>query len=81
MAFDISNPIGTGTYAELVVLFKACAARIAVHGQSYQIGKRMYTSADLEEVVDAITRFEALADAEETPSGIAVNYPTRRRAL
>ena len=47
MAFNLANPIGTGTDADLLVLTRAAIAQITVHGQSYAMGDRSLTRADL----------------------------------
>lgn len=81
MAFDISNPIGEGTDAEMLVAFRQCMIAIAYHGQSYQIGKRMFTRADLAEVRETIDWLEGKVSAAAATSGSATNYATRGRAL
>jgi len=78
MAFNLENPIGTGTDAELLVLFRACLARISVAGQSYQMrGGRMYTSANITEVRKTIEWLEAKT---QVASGVSqTNYARRMR--
>lgn len=80
MAFNLDNPIGTGTDAELLVLFRACLARISVAGQSYQLNGRIYTAANLTEVKNMIDWLESKISTAST-GGFAVNYATRGRAL
>lgn len=78
MAFDISNPIGTGTDTELLNFTRAAIAQITLHGQMYQTETgRMLTRANLgklREQVDWLEKRIAAADGSS-----AVNYPTRCR--
>lgn len=77
MAHNLENVVGEPTAAETLVLFKACRARIAVAGQSYQIGSRIYTAADLDKVNKTIRELQAEVNAE---SGVSqVNYARRMR--
>lgn len=79
MAFNLENPIGEGTYAELLVLYKACLARIAVAGQSYQMrGGRIFTSANLTEVRNMVDWLEAKVQGESNTAS-QVNYARRMR--
>lgn len=80
MAFNLENLIGTGTDAELLVLFRACLARISVAGQSYQMkGGRMYTAANITEVRKTIEWLEAKVN---TAAGTSqTNYARRMRPL
>lgn len=80
MAFNLSNPIGTGTDSELLDLYRACLAKIAVSGQEYQIGDRTFTAADIAEVRTTISWLESRISAADV-GGFAVNYATRGRAL
>lgn len=75
MAFNLENPIGTGTNAELLELYRACLARISVN-QSYTIGNRTFTMADLPEVRKTIDWLEPKVNVEAS-RGPAVNYAKR----
>lgn len=79
--FDISNPIGTGTDAELLEFTRAAIAQITLHGQAYtQRGKEL-TRADLEALHKQVEWLEGRINAAANTSGSAVNYAERRRAL
>lgn len=68
MTFNLSNPIGTGTDAELLELTRAAIAQITVHGQSYQMGERQLTRADLPTLHEQVKWLEArLAAASRRP--------------
>ena len=77
MAFDISNPIGTGTDAELLEFTRAAIAQITLHGQMYQDGKQALTRADLKALREQADWLEKRIAAADGTS--AVNYPTRCR--
>lgn len=79
MAFDISNPIGTGTDAELLEFTRAAIAQITLHGQMYQTQTgRSLTRADLKALREQADWLEKKIAAASTSS--AFNYPTRCRA-
>lgn len=78
MAFDIDNPVGTGTDAELLEFTRAAIATITLHGQSYTIRGRTYTRADLKELREQLTWLESRISAT---SGPAINYARRQRPL
>jgi len=65
MAFNISNPIGTGTDAELLEFTRAAIAKITLEGQAYTIDGRSLTRADLgvlrEQMVFLESRINAAA--------------------
>ena len=48
MAFQIANPIGTGTDQELLDYTRAAIAQITMHGQAYGTDGRTLTRADLD---------------------------------
>ena len=79
MAFDISNPIGTGTDQELLDFTRAAIAEVTLHGQSRSQSGRMVTMADLPQLWDQVKLLEARIDAETT--GSAKNFVTKRRPL
>jgi hypothetical protein len=63
MAFDIANPIGTGTDQEIVDFTRAAIAKITLHGQAYAIDGRSLTRADLEDLLEQLRYFEARVSA------------------
>lgn len=63
MAFNLSNPIGTGTDAELLEFTRAAIAQITLHGQSYTISGRQLTRADLPTLHEQLKMFEARVNA------------------
>lgn len=56
----------TYTPAEMVALWTECSARISVSGQSYRIGNREFTAADLQYVNQQIVFWEARAEAADS---------------
>jgi len=68
MAFNLANPIGTGTDAELLVLTRAAIAQITVHGQSYAMGDRSLTRADLPALWEQVRMLEARIGAATSRS-------------
>jgi hypothetical protein len=79
MAFDLANPIGTGTDQELLEFTRAAIAQITLHGQSYTIGNRTFTRADLPELREQVEWLEARIARSSGDN--RQNYVTRRRAL
>lgn len=63
MAFDITNPIGTGTDQELLDFTRAAIAQITLHGQAYEIDGRELTRADLRDLRDQMQYFESRVNA------------------
>jgi len=59
MAFNLSNPIGTGTDSELLEFTRAAIAQITLHGQAYTIEGRQLTRADLADLREQLTFFES----------------------
>jgi hypothetical protein len=47
MAFNIENPVGTGTDDELLAFTRAAIARITLHGTAYTVDGMSLTRADL----------------------------------
>lgn len=63
MAFNLSNPIGTGTDQELLEFTRAAIAQITLHGQAYTIDGRELTRADLKTLHDQERYYEARVNA------------------
>lgn len=57
----------TYTNAELLALYRECAARISVSGQEYELNGRRYTAADAQEVRQTIDWLQTKVDAESGP--------------
>jgi hypothetical protein len=78
MAFDIENPVGTGTDAELLEFTRAAIAEVTLHGFMRQGRGKMLTKSDLSVLQKQVEWLESrIASAEG--GGNAVNYPLRRR--
>ena len=63
MAFNLSNPIGTGTDSELLEFTRAAIAQITLHGQMYTTSGRTLTRADLSTLHEQLRMFEARVNA------------------
>lgn len=63
MAFDLANPIGTGTDQEILDFTRAAIAQITLHGQAYTISGREMTRADLPTLHKQMEIFEARVNA------------------
>lgn len=63
MAFNLSNPIGTGTDSELLEFTRAAIAQITLHGQMYTTSGRALTRADLPTLHEQLRMFEARVNA------------------
>lgn len=59
MAFNLSNPIGTGTDSELLEFTRAAIAQITLHGQAYTNEGRQLTRADLASLREQLVFFES----------------------
>jgi hypothetical protein len=59
MAFNLSNPIGTGTDSELLEFTRAAIAQITLHGQAYTFDGRQLTRADLSDLREQLVFFES----------------------
>lgn len=81
MAFDIANPIGTGTDQELLDFTRAAIAQVTLHGQSYSHDGRQLTRADLEDLRKQLEYFEARVNAESGTSRSKVNVGRMVRPL
>ena len=80
MAFDLANPIGTGTDSELLEFTRAAIAEITLHGVSRQIRGRILTMEHLSSLRDQVKWLEARISAD-AGSGEKTNYATRQRPL
>ena len=80
MAFNLANPIGTGTDAELLEFTRAAIARITMHGSMRSEDGRMLTEANLPELRKQVDWLEQRIAAAETTPGRKINYVSRRRA-
>lgn len=63
MAFDLANPIGTGTDQEILDFTRAAIAQITLHGQAYSIEGRQLTRADLPTLHQQMAMFEGRINA------------------
>lgn len=77
MAFDIDNPIGTGTDQELLEFTRAAIAQITLHGQAYTHDGRELTRADLRSLREQVTWLEGRINA--AAGGSANNIARFRR--
>lgn len=80
MAFDIDNPIGTGTDQELLEFTRAAIAEITLHGFSRTIRGRILTKENLASLRAQVDWLEARIAAADS-SGSSVNYAQRCRPL
>lgn len=79
MAFDIANPIGTGTDDELLAFTRAAIAQVTMHGQAYAIDGRQLTRADLSDLRKQAEYFEARINAAAGTSRSKENLARFRR--
>jgi len=79
MAFDITNPIGTGTDQEIVDFTRAAIAQITLHGQAYSIDGRQLTRADLPTLHEQLKIFEARVNAASGTSRNKSNLACLKR--
>lgn len=77
MAFDIANPIGTGTDAELLEFTRAAIAQITLHGQAYTVRGKTLTRADLPELREQLQWLESRINADAGES--KTNFARRQR--
>lgn len=84
MAFDIDNPIGTGTDQELLEFTRAAIAQVTLHGQAYSSGfGKTFTRADLPDLMAQAKWLESKISGA-TPaasSGGKANYASLGRVL
>lgn len=64
MAFNVANPVGTGTDQELLDFTRAAIAQITLHGQAYTIDGRELTRADLKSLREQLDYFEKRVSAD-----------------
>lgn len=81
MAFDVENPIGSGTDAELLVLVRAAIVSVTMHGQEYVIRGRTFRRADLAELRALEASLQSRVSASSASSGSRDNFATRQRAV
>lgn len=79
MAFDIANPIGTGTDAEIVTFTRAAIVQITMHGQAYSIDGRQLTRADLPSLHKQLQFFESRVNASNSTTGNKSNLARFQR--
>lgn len=77
MAFDIANPIGTGTDQELLDFTRAAIAKITLHGQAYTANGQELTRADLRSLREQVTWLESRINS--AASGLASNIARLQR--
>jgi len=63
MAFNLANPIGTGSDQELLDFTRAAIAQITLQGQAYTIDGRELTRADLPTLHEQLKMFESRVNA------------------
>ncbi len=81
MAYQISNPIGTGTPQEELEFARAARVRILAHGQRRMSARdRELWEAELKQVNDTIAILQAEVAASSSPAQ-RTNYATRGRAV
>lgn len=81
MAFNLSNPIGTGTDQELLDFVRAAIAQILLHGQAYSIDGRQYTRADLATLEKLEQKYEARVNAAAGASRSKENLARFKRPV
>lgn len=79
MAFNIANPIGTGTDAELLEFTRAAIAQITLHGQHYTAEGVELTRADLKSLWDQVKTLESRINA--AAGGSSCNVARLRRPM
>ncbi len=79
MAFDIENPVGTGTDAELLEFTRAAIAEVTLHGfMRTARGNRIITKERLPALWDQVRILEArIAAAGSSTAGSKNNYARR----
>lgn len=79
MAFNLANPIGTGTDQELVDFTRAAIAQITMTGQAYSIDGRQLTRADLSDLRKQLEYFESRVNSAAGQSRNKENLARFRR--
>lgn len=80
MAFDLSNPVGTGTDAELLEFTRAAIAEITLHGFMRTTRGNTLTKENLKSLREQVEWLEQRIAAASRTSP-AVNYVKRERAI
>lgn len=81
MAFDLANPIGTGTDQELLDFTRAAIAQITLHGAAYTQRGKMLTRASLKDLREQADWLESKVNAAASTAGSRTNYAERHRPL
>ena len=81
MAFNIDNPVGTGTDAELLEFTRATIARVTLHGTAYTTAGVSVTRADLPALWEQVRILEARINAANSTGDSKTNYARMKRAL
>lgn len=79
MAFEIANPVGSGTDQELLDFTRAAIAQVTLHGQMYTTSGRTLTRADLPALHKQLLMFEARVNVAAGQNG--ANIACLRRAV
>lgn len=80
MAFNISNPIGTGTDQELLEFTRAAIARITLQGVAYTDGGRQLTLADLPDLREQLRWLESRINTASSSRSNKSNLASFKRA-
>jgi hypothetical protein len=78
MAFDLENPIGTGTDQELLDFTRAAIAEITLHGFMRTGNGRTLTKENLKTLREQVDWLESRINSAN--NGPAINYAKRMRA-
>jgi len=81
MAFDLENPVGTGTDTELLAFWRAHLAMLPLHGQRRVVRGREVELPSAKETLEIIRDIETRINSAAAVAGGAVNYAVRYRAL
>lgn len=82
MTFNLSNPIGTGTDAELLEFTRAAIARITMLGQHRTADGRTLTEANLPDLRKQVEWLEARVNGATSGSAAnKTNYARRKRPV
>ena len=81
MAFDLQNPIGTGSDAELLEFWRAHLASLPLMGQEREIRGRKVKLPGAEETLAIIEQLESRINAAASSTANKCNYVSRQRPL
>lgn len=81
MAFDIANPVGTGTDAELLEFTRAAIARITLGGVAYTSFGTALTFEHLEQLWKQVAVLESRIAAAAGTGAATNNYARLNRPL